>query len=110
MTHLDLLQVDLEDGGEAFHIGVLVNGDKDLVEQGFEIVSLHSVHDEPLVGVAVGVVSVVWHSHLEWGNNDGVFVCYGDYQVHQPSVVEPYKPLHHDDIIYFMKDHMTHVG
>ena len=48
MTHLDLLEVNLQDRRQLLHVRVLVNTDKDLVEQSFKVVSLDSVHYKPL--------------------------------------------------------------
>ena len=59
MTHLHLLQVNLEDGGELSHVSVLIDADKDLVEQSLKVVSLHSVHHESLgVGQGVWLISL----------------------------------------------------
>ena len=72
MTHLDLLQVNLQDGGQLLHAGVLIDGHEYLVEQCLEVVSLHPVHDEALQG----------------RHHDDVLILYRDDQVHQPLVVE----------------------
>ena len=48
MTYLDLLEVNLQNRRQLLHVRVLVNADKNLVEQSFKVVSLDSVHYKPL--------------------------------------------------------------
>lgn len=48
MTHLDLLQVNLQHCGQLLHVRVLVNTYKDLVQECLEVVTLDTVHHEAL--------------------------------------------------------------
>lgn len=67
-----MLKVNLQDAGQLCHVGMLVNRDKDFVEQSLKIVSLDSVHDKP----------------LQRGHHNGVSVCYRDVEVDQTAIVQ----------------------
>ena len=49
-THLNKVDIYLKYGGQLTDTGVLIDGDKYLVEEGFKVVALDAVHDKALEG------------------------------------------------------------